>query len=92
MRNEPMVAPAVPGVPAQATDPAVAAFPPRLTRSQLLKLANDRGYPLSKSSLDKLCAPNSPTPPPVACKWGRRDLYDRDQVLPWLASLSGPTV
>jgi hypothetical protein len=72
-------------------DLKVAVWPPYLTRAQLRQYLNENGYPISMASLDKLCAPTSKKRPPVARRWGRRDLYDRDGALLWAASLSGPS-
>jgi hypothetical protein len=41
-------------------------LPQYLTRVQLLELLQKSGYPISKSTLDKLCAPAVGQGPPVA--------------------------
>jgi hypothetical protein len=55
----------------------------RLTRRQLVSLFHEFGYPIGKSTLDKLCMPAVNEGPPVAAWWGRRPLYDPDEALAW---------
>jgi hypothetical protein len=55
----------------------------RLTRGQLVSLLHEHGYPIGKSTLDKLCMPAINEGPPVAAWWGRRPLYDADEALAW---------
>jgi hypothetical protein len=55
----------------------------RLTRKQLVPLFQEYGYPIGKSTLDKLCMPTINEGPPVAAWWGRRPLYDPDEALAW---------
>src|SRR6516225_8191909 len=66
-------------------------WPPQLTRAQLKDYLNAHGFPIGAGSLDKICAPSSNNRPPIARRWGRRDLYERDAILPWAATLHGPT-
>src|ERR1700723_97816 len=42
----------------------------RLTRRQLVSLFHEFGYPIGKSTLDKLCMPPVNEGPPVAAWWG----------------------
>jgi hypothetical protein len=55
----------------------------RVTRGQLVSLLREHGYPIGKSTLDKLCMPAINEGPPVAAWWGRRPLYDPDEALTW---------
>jgi hypothetical protein len=58
---------------------------PLMTRAQVLERArNEIGLPVSRSWFDKKSAPGlSSNRPPVAARWGRRDLYDA-RVFEWL--------
>jgi hypothetical protein len=64
-----------------------------LTRDDLGDLLRARGYPIPKSTLDKLCAPACGEGPPVVAVWpgaaGRpqgRPLYEADSALAWAES------
>jgi hypothetical protein len=71
-----------------------------LTRDQLHQLLVQHGFPLGRSTLDKLCAPAVNQGPPVEAMWpagrGRnqyRPLYDAQIALDWAKSLlKAPTV
>jgi hypothetical protein len=56
---------------------------PRLTRRQLATFPTRRGFPISMSTLSKLCAPSVGEGPPAAGIWGQRPLYDPDVALEW---------
>jgi hypothetical protein len=66
-----------------------------LTRDQLAVYLSMVGFPITISTLDKLCAPAIGDGPPVAKYWGRRPLYDLEQCLAWararLSSSPRPT-
>ena len=62
-------------------------WPPRLTRGQVVAFLNAKGFPIGRSSLDKLCSPAWNKGPPVACQWGKRPLYDPQECLAWAESL-----
>src|ERR1700678_474995 len=54
------------------------------TRKQLAAfLREERGYPIGKSTLDKLCMPTVNHGTPVAGWWGSRPLYDPDEGVAW---------
>jgi hypothetical protein len=54
-----------------------------LTRREAARYINDElGYPLSFSTLTKLCALREG--PPVARWWGRRPLYERSSLKAWV--------
>jgi hypothetical protein len=56
----------------------------RLTRKQLAAfLRDEHGYPLSDSTLNKLCMPTVGEGPPVAGWWGSRPLYDPGEGVAW---------
>jgi hypothetical protein len=41
------------------------------------------GYPISNSTMNKLCAPAVNAGPPVDGYWGDRPLYDPDKGVDW---------
>jgi len=55
----------------------------RLTRDQAAVYLSMNGFPITLSTLEKLCAPAIDDGPPVAAWWGRRPLYDPAQCLAW---------
>ncbi len=62
-----------------------------LTRTGLLTLFQEQGLPITKGTLDKLCAPSCGKGPPVASIWpggaGRhpgRPLYEAEAGLKWV--------
>ena len=56
-----------------------------LTRREAARYVNDElGHPLSFSTLTKLCALGEG--PPVARRWGRRPLYERNSLREWVAT------
>jgi hypothetical protein len=57
--------------------------PKYLTRSQLAQFLTERGFPISKSTLDKLAMPVRGEGPPHVGFWGNRALYDPDKALAW---------
>jgi hypothetical protein len=54
-----------------------------MTRDQLRKFLNDRGFPIGESSFDKICMPSRNEGPEVEAYWGRRPLYRPDRGLEW---------
>jgi len=57
-----------------------------LTRRQLVEFLTERGYPISFSTLSKLCMPSRDEGPPLVGRWGSRDFYDPAQALAWARS------
>jgi len=57
-----------------------------LTRSQLAQFLTERGFPISKSTLDKLAMPSRDEGPPAAGFWDNRALYDPSKGLAWAQS------
>jgi hypothetical protein len=62
-------------------------LPQYLTRNELVELLRAHGFPITKSTLDKMCMQSRGGGPPVAGYWpgGRNDrpLYDPVQGLTW---------
>jgi hypothetical protein len=56
---------------------------PLLTREQLRKSLNERGYVISSGYFNRLCLPSRNAGPPVATWWGSRPLYDLEVGLAW---------
>lgn len=56
-----------------------------LTRKQLVAEAQREGIPLKQSRIDKEAMRGNR--PPVAAKYGRIELYERDAGLDWARSL-----
>jgi hypothetical protein len=54
-----------------------------LTRRQLADFLTNAGFPISESTLDKLCMPSRDEGPPAAGVWGNRALYHSDKALAW---------
>jgi hypothetical protein len=57
-----------------------------LTRAQLVEYLTARGYPISRSTLAKLCAPARSEGPPAIGFWSNRALYDPARALSWAKS------
>jgi hypothetical protein len=57
-----------------------------LTRHQLVRFLRQAGYPITFSTITKLCAPSRDEGPPMVGLWAKRALYDRDQALAWARS------
>ena len=56
----------------------------KLLRSEIGPfLRNQHGIPIGDSTIDKECSPSVNKGPPVASWWGRRALYDPNEVLQW---------
>ncbi|WP_156952120.1 hypothetical protein [Bradyrhizobium sp. WSM1743] len=53
------------------------------TRDELGAYLREAGYPIGKSTLDKLCSPSIAEGPPVAKYWGQRPLYTAEAGLAW---------
>jgi hypothetical protein len=64
---------------------------PLLTRDQVHQVLVQQGFPIGRSSLDKVCSPTVNKGPPVAAWWpgrgGDRPLYRRHEVLAWARTL-----
>jgi hypothetical protein len=56
-----------------------------LTRRELAEFLSSEGYPISESTLEKLCMPSFDKGPPAAGFWGNRALYDPNKALAWAA-------
>ncbi len=54
-----------------------------MTRRQLAEFLTERGFPISKSTLDKLAMPSRGEGPPPAGFWANRALYDPTKALAW---------
>jgi hypothetical protein len=54
-----------------------------LTRRELIQLFRDNDFPISRGTLDQLCAPASGEGPPLAGVWGGRGFYDTGKALAW---------
>jgi hypothetical protein len=59
----------------------------RYTRAELGAELRARGFPISTSKLNKMCAPAVNQGPPVDSWWGRRPLYDIGAGVAWAESL-----
>ena len=57
-----------------------------LTRPQLVRFLNKNGFPITFSTITKLCAPARGEGPPAVGTWAKRTLYDREQALEWARS------
>jgi hypothetical protein len=56
---------------------------PYLTRRALAHFLTERGFPISKSTLDKLAMASRNEGPPAEGFWGNRALYHPDKSLAW---------
>lgn len=56
---------------------------PLMTRNQAFEFLISLGFPITEGYFNKICLPSRNGGPPVAKLWGRRPLYDADQVLAW---------
>jgi hypothetical protein len=56
---------------------------PYLTRAELAQYLTDNGYPIAKSTLDKLCAPACGEGPTPGRHWLGRELYQPEVGLAW---------
>ena len=54
-----------------------------MTRRQLAEFLTARGFPISKSTLDKLAMPSRGEGPPAVGYWANRALYDPVRALSW---------
>jgi hypothetical protein len=65
-------------------DPARRGKKRRGTRRELAEFLTKEGYPISKSTLDKLLMPSAggKGPPPEG-EWGNKHIYDFDKGLRW---------
>jgi hypothetical protein len=58
-----------------------------MTRQQLVTFLNAHGFPITESTMDKLCAPSVNKGPQVEKYWGRRPLYAPEPGLEWAQSM-----
>jgi hypothetical protein len=56
------------------------------TRTGMRHELDKRGYKISKSYFDQICAPTVNAGPPVAKWWGKRPLYRLTDALAWAES------
>lgn len=54
-----------------------------MTRRELVGFLNEHGYPISISTITKLCMPSRGEGPKAEGRWGGRDLYRPDRALAW---------
>jgi hypothetical protein len=54
-----------------------------LTKRQVVEFLNERGYPISLSTLRKLTMPSRGEGPPPVGRWAGRDLFEANEVLAW---------
>ena len=57
-----------------------------LTRHELADFLSSNGFPISKSTLDKLAMPSRGEGPPAAGFWANRALYEPSKALVWAKS------
>jgi hypothetical protein len=64
-----------------------------MTRQQLVPFLNAHGFPISESTLTKLCSPAIKRGPPIASWWGKRPLHAPKPSLEWARALlrDGPS-
>jgi hypothetical protein len=62
----------------------------RYARAELGAELRARGFPISISKLNKLCAPSVNQGPPTSGWWGPRPLYDLDAGIAWAEALLRP--
>jgi hypothetical protein len=68
---------------AKAVSPSSSVDREYMTRRELAKFLSDRGFPISKSTLDKLAMPSRGEGPPAVGFWSNRALYDPEKALLW---------
>jgi hypothetical protein len=56
-----------------------------LTRPEVARFLTERGYPIGKSTIDRMSMPSRGRNdgPPAAGRWGKKALYDPNRVLAW---------
>jgi hypothetical protein len=54
-----------------------------MTRRQLVDHLNEHGYPISLSTMNKLCMPSRGNGPPAEGIWGKNELYSPERGLRW---------
>jgi hypothetical protein len=57
-----------------------------LTRRELAQFLNEQGFPISKSTLDKLAMPSCGEGPPATGFWANRAFYEPRKALAWAKS------
>jgi hypothetical protein len=60
-----------------------------LTRRELVEYLHANGYPISLSSLNRLCAPRYAQGPPMAGVWGGQAFYAPAQAIEWARARFG---
>ena len=87
MGGQPLhVDPAIRDAPSTSIDPWSRHTTRYLTRRQLAEFLTAQGYPISKSTLDKLAMPSRGQGPPAAGFWANRALYEPGKALVWAKS------
>jgi len=57
-----------------------------LTRREVVEFLNEHGYPMTFSTLSKLCMPSRNEGLPCVGRWANRDLYAPSALLAWARS------
>jgi hypothetical protein len=57
-----------------------------MTREQLRLFLCENGFPIGKSTMDKLCSPAINQGPPIEGWWGKRTLHSPERGLAWAKS------
>jgi hypothetical protein len=60
-----------------------------LTRREVVEYLRANDYPLSLSTMNRLCAPARAQGPPMAGVWGGKAFYDPARALAWARSRFG---
>ena len=63
----------------------------KLTRREAAKFLTEKGYPTSRHTLNRLCAPAVNQGPPPVGKWGNRELFTEPVLLEWAEERSAIT-
>jgi hypothetical protein len=65
--------------------------PARMWREQAVKFLNDRGYPISMNTMNRLCMPAVGKGPRVDVWFAGRPLYLPADLISWAEALAGPS-
>ena len=60
-----------------------------LTRRSLVEYLRASGYPISFSTMNRLCAPSCGEGPPMSGVWAGKGFYDPSRALEWARSRFG---
>jgi hypothetical protein len=63
----------------------------KLRRKDLPPVLNAAGFPISASTLAKLCSPAINAGPPISYWWGRYPIYDDEEALEWARARTSAT-